>query len=337
MNYKKILEESTLVLMALCLSVFVYYGFITNMTIETFTLEQFTQKYTQGIFRYRVLGRELTLFMYSIVHNIPFFTRPDRMMEYLYTSTMTMYHTLFIVNSLCIGLSTFMLSRITQLQFIQLQSVNRIFFVLLCASFIVLTQYAITPYDCLSYCILLTSVYVVLHYHHRRTIMMPTLILLTIAGILTRESQFIFSAFLFAAYRTYSHSTSWSMKISTPVTIAGVSLLTYGVLRLYYGFEEAVYYAGPLPKFTTIKYASVLFFVGLTSLLYKNTSPKNKKTLQLFFLFSLPYFFILLRSGILAEARLWLPHILLTSIIAHLNLDEESTERITTKYGSSTP
>lgn len=324
MNYKKIVEESILILMALCLTVFVYYGFITNMTIETFTLEQFTQKYTQGIFRYRVLGRELTMFMHSIIYTIPFFTRPDRMMEYLHTNTMTMYHTLFIVNSLCIGISTFILSRITQLHFIQLQPINRIVFVLLCASIIVLTQYAITPYDCLSYSILLASVYVVFHYQHRRNIMMPVLILLTIAGILTRESQFIFSAFLFAAYRTYHQSSSWTMKISTPVTIAGISLLTYGVLRLYYGFEEAVYYAGPLPVFTTIKYASVLFFVGLIFLLYVHSPEKNKRTLRLFFLFSVPYFFVLLKSGILAEARLWIPHILLSSIIAHLNFDEES-------------
>jgi len=324
MNYKKILEEGTLVLLSLCLSVFVYYGFITNMTIETFTLGEFTQKYTQGIFRYRVLGRELTIFVYSIIQNIPFFTRPDRMMDYLHTNTMTMYHTLFIVNSLCIGLSTFILSRITQLHFIQLQSVNRVFYVLLCASFIVLTQYAITPYDCLSYSVLLSSVYVVLRYHHRRNIMMPLLILLTIAGILTRESQFIFSAFLFALYRVHNHSKLWTIEFVTPITVAGVSLLTYSLLRLYYGFEEAVYYAGPLPEFTTIKYMSVLFFVGLTFLLYVHASEKNKKTLRLFFLFSVPYFFVLLKSGILAEARLWIPHILLSSIIAHLNFDEES-------------
>lgn len=324
MNYKKILEEGTLVLLSLCLSVFVYYGFITNMTIETFTLEEFTQKYTQGIFRYRVLGRELTIFVYSIIQNIPFFTRPDRMAEYLKTNTMTMYHALFIVNSLCIGLSTFVLSRITRIRLINLHSLIRIIFVLLCTFFICITQYTVTPYDSLSYLLLLSSVYVVLRYHHHRNSMLAVLVLLSIAGILTRESQFIFSAFLFALYRVHKHSKLWTIELVTPITVAGVSLFTYSLLRFYYGFEEAVYYAGPLPEYRTIKYASVLFFVGLTFLLYVHASEKNKKTLRLFFLFSVPYFFVLLKSGILAEARLWIPHILLSSIIAHLNFDEES-------------
>lgn len=320
MYLRNIFETISLVVISLCLSIFVYYGFITNMTIETFTIQEFAQKYTDGIFRYRVLGREIAMFIYHCIHTIPFFSRPDRMMEYLKSDSMTMYHALFILNTLCTSLCTFILHMISKNTNISLQGISRIFFVLSCTACISITQYTITPYDTLSYVFLLSSTLIILRYDTNRKLMILLLMIHAIGGILTRETYFIFSAFLFALFLVHKRTFQKGMSIQIPIITVATSLFVYVALRVYYGFEEGLYYTGELPQYNTIKYASLLFFILIIALLYTHTSSINRRTIRIFFIFSIPYFAVILKSGILAEARLWVPHILLTAILSHLNI-----------------
>lgn len=324
MNTKNLLEECALIIFTLCLCVFVYYGFITNMSTDMFTLEEFTEKYSQGIFRYRVLGRELTELIYYNINTIPFFLRTDRMMEYLNIKTMPFYHSLFIVNTASTIFCTFFLSRLSRLPFLNLQDFGRILFVIFCSSLICLTQYTVTPYDCLSYMFLLSSTYFFFRYHSNKKVTIVLLMVCSVAGILTRETHFMFSSLLIALYIIYYREKEWTVPLTIPLFVVLISLCTYIGLRIYYGFEEAIYYAGPLPSFRTIKYASILFFLSITTLLYVNTTHENKRIMRVFFLCSVPYFIVILRGGILAEARLWIPHILIATIIANLQIPKRN-------------
>src|SRR6201998_4297465 len=160
----------------------------TAYSPNVFHLQGFLDQYESGIYRYRILGRELLLAIYHGLlrhgHDLPLAVAADPQ------ATRLFYASYVLLNGACLFLSNFLL-------LILLSNYRTGISDLRCASYfftwlvLALSTYTVTPYDQLAYALMLLAFLAV----RARPIWIAYVAIGTVAilGGLTRETEFLVS------------------------------------------------------------------------------------------------------------------------------------------------
>jgi hypothetical protein len=292
----------------------------TAYTGGVFHLQGFLGQYGGGVYRYRLLGRYAVLFVYHhlqlVFHDQPFVMPRDP------NATILFYFSYVIVNAICFAASNFLLLLI-------LSDKQRRLSDLSLATYLYLTliqtfaMAVVTPYDQLSYLLILISLLAVTI--RRSWIAYSLLGIAAITGTLTRETQLLVTSALFAValFSTAKRSKRFWTTGACNLTLFS---LVYVALRIFIKGPKIVSgmwtFGGTWAPEALIVLA-LLFFVSTTLALrmYANLRP----TIALL-VFSLPYILTILISGVVRELRLLVP-ILLAQTFVYVQLELDSAQK----------
>jgi hypothetical protein len=287
----------------------VYFGFGTNYTGRVFHESGFRSQYESGIYKYRVLGRQSLLETYRFINSKSTGARHlrrafahlpagvsvlDKDADPAFYAAYFVHNTFFLVVSCVI------------LYFIVAGTVARATVsstVMTGALLMGVTQYVVCPYDTMSYSFLLLS-YLLIIRPFRFSLLM--LIFVLIASTATRESAALTLSFFFAHH--YADLALLKRRELRQLSLlTGVFVVTYGLLRVFIGFDEAIFADMRLIANLSSFY-SLLGIMAMPIVSYLIvTLSSNKRKCMLFLLASSPYWLstmIIARSW---EIRLWVP------------------------------
>lgn len=318
-----IVPNSTLLMMAwavsmaFILSVIVYYGFTTNYTINSFSVETFSNQYKNTIYRYRILSPFLLIEVYNFLKVILGEISPSpRVLLLDAAGNELFYHAYFVLNTL--GMMAFALAwvwlvRSPWVQFTVREQWSSLLLVLFLAT---ITQYVVTPYDQVGYFLhtigLLLSLQVV---YRRSKIALLGLALWIGLATLNRESSALILSALLAIQWHYRLTISQIIRQLT-IPVLGF-LAAYIMLRIFLKGDYPVYeYLTFWENFKHFgSYTGILF--NSLILLYFAVSwvkPANLPAFWIHIIASFPYILMCVVVGYWFETRLFVP-IFLTSII----------------------
>lgn len=312
-------------------NVFLYYGYTTQYTEMVFSPAGFKSQYDSGVYRYRLLGQLLFLRAWPIVDRIYPSPMPEtkqeiharlkeyRLMRFLETESLGLYHTYFVINTLFLCLTMWRLRAITRLPPVRMTEQIRTPWLLTVLFFICLSQFVVVPYDMIS--LFLMAVCMDLMLRDEGPWTLPVLAGLTIIAAMTRETAALILSF---------YATLWVMRreLRTPRTLAGLGLLVaafvgaYVMLRVMVGWDQAAF--NELIPPDTLRpgsIVSILFFLAAMVVLVDWARRPAVKATGVFLAFSCPYIAAILLTGILFEIRLWIPVLLGAAVLNRLAYD----------------
>jgi hypothetical protein len=309
MVIKRFLQAAVLtVVFPFIVSLVVYYGFATNYTGHVFNEAGFRAQYESGVFKYRVLGRELLLATHRLVNSQSF---PAQVIRKLFARTPaslatidpqadpTFYAAYFVQNTFFLVLSCILLYFLLSATAGPPVPVNYVVGVLLMG----ITQFAVCPYDTLSYSLLLLSFFLIMRVFR---FSFPLLAVVLCVGTLVRESAALALAFYFA-YR-YDEIASFRRRaLSELALLIGAFVVTYGLLRVLLGSDQAIW------QELTLR-ANLTHFMPLTGIAAMPVvayllcaGSKRIRQCFIFLAASLPYLLAMVMVGHTWEIRLWVP------------------------------
>lgn len=295
------------------LSLIVYHGFSTNYTTHVFSESGFNEQYESSIYKYRIIGivlvKETNYLLKSIGH-LPkeIYSIVPMSLKTLDTDgTKEFYLAYFFVNTffLCLACTMlyFLLYRV-----IPLKKDNRTLLVFISiVSMISISQYVITPYDILSYFLLITALILIFKKpsFKNQVLLYFTMIL----AVLTRESAILILSVYFTLYVTKFYGTSRKHLIILAILFI-IFLTIYFIIRLIIGFGDSFYlYIRIIENFRDI-YSLMGLILFLSILYILSTEELNRKIGYVFLLSSLPYIITIMIIANPWELRLWIPVII---------------------------
>lgn len=291
------------------LSFVVYFGFQTNYTIDTFSLDGFTEQYNSGIYRYRVIGNNLLLHTYDLVkdNNLPTI--------HVENGDAQFYTAYFYLNTvfLCLTCTTMfmLLGGLKKNDFFTVDLP-----LLSLTGLMTLTQYVVVPYDTLSYFFLSAAAWLILQKNEKRWAVFA-LAFIVVLATLTRETASLILAFYFAV--NFAGILKKPAKFTINPQQRDLIILTlcfigtYVGLRVFYGTEQAIFQNIIPSNLALPGLLSILFFISIVFLLL--TTKSSPREMLVFLLASLPYIIPLFFISVLWEIRLWVPILLLMLLL----------------------
>lgn len=305
------------ILIPALLGIFTYVGFFTNYTTAVFSQAGFEQQYLHSsIYRFRVLGSHLLLWVYEHIKNLPLSDyAPYGLKSVDKNGYANFYYAYFLVNTAfliatCSTLLIALLRYADKKDFLHIDL--PVLFLALIMSF---AQFVITPYDTLSYFFLALSFLPCMKSKPtwRDDLLLGiTLILAT----LTRETAALTLAFYFTLHRKRIFARKITPEAIRLLCLTLLFLLTYWLLRWQLGMEDATHRSfrlllnfsnDPLPII------GALFFPAVLTLFF--TDNDGKPYLKVFFWASLPYWFAMFCVAYPWEIRLWVPIFIVMTFI----------------------
>lgn len=313
----------------------VYYRFTPNYVPGVFSESGFQEMYEQSVFKYRIVGIRLQLFLYKKIKDSGIDIKENR----IYNKRLHaldgnadpyFYATYFIINTASCTLTAILLLLIYN--YGGLYNLNRnekIISIAILILFIGLTQFAITPYDNLSYASLALSFYLFLVYEQKKNIVTYTLLSASILfATLIRESSIILITTITTVYIA---QVGFNFKLlAKKLWLPCFAFLTPYVGVRYYlsGTAEIVQSITLFRNFFYFESASNLialaFAVTLFYLLWQYASTGNLYLFKLFILLSVPYLAMVIIAGLLIEFRLWVPIVIGTLLLCRLDMNKLS-------------
>jgi hypothetical protein len=282
-------------------------------TSHVFHLQGFLGQYSSGVYRYRILGRELVLSTYRLLAShradqpFPMPTDPD--------ATLLFYGAYVLLNAVFFFFSNLVLllllggwkKRISDLH------LALYFFVLL---LLALSTYTVTPYDQLAYFLLLVC-FLSVKFRNSQA-MYLILGIAAIAGALNRETEYLVTpALLTIAFFTtpgnskrYYYAGFFHLLLFAACYI-GLRLLLPGTPTVAGGITFGGKWA--LPSLVVL---CALFYIGLNMVMREYSSRRPALVL---ILLSAPYIVTILIAGELRELRLLMP-LLLCLVFVYVEL-----------------
>lgn len=314
------------------LGVFTYIGFFTNYTCCVFSQAGFESQYLDSsIYRFRVLGSHLLLWVYQQTQSWPLsdFT-PYALKTLDKNGDTNFYFAYFFMNTFFLCLTCIALVLALSRHAVK-KDFSHIDLPVFClALFMSFSQFVITPYDTLSYFFLALAILPTMKDK-------PTLLdniflgIIVVLATLTRETATLILSFYLAIHHNRIFSKPRSGILNREQTLllalALIFALTYWALRWELGFYHATHrsirlisnFIEPMPIIGTVFFAAVLalFFTDNTA----------RKPLWIFLLASTPYWLAMFFVAYPWEIRLWVPIILLMVFLklAHSNLPQETS------------
>lgn len=298
---------------------------------NVFSEKNFKEFYGQNVFRYRVLGKTVHLWLYDQLtskintNTVKADPRYDKRLTALDAEADPIfYFTYFVIATFFTMLSALALLYLFDSGMLmpasELKKISIVGALVVLMGFL---EFVITPYDNLTYFFLIIAAFVFCKLMQNRNVFYFVLInCIIILATLNHESALIILSFMMAIYFShYGFNFKWLKFMIIP-------FLCY--LSVYIGVRIFVHDSGPgvvteglklLMNFFTISGIMGLFFpvIAFFFLSKMVESSTNRKLVWNFLLMASPYILMILVVGKMIEARLWMPVIIDSILLSQLN------------------
>ncbi|NRB38676.1 MAG: hypothetical protein HRU20_09455 [Pseudomonadales bacterium] len=288
-----------------------YIGSTTAYTWGVFNEAGFHTQYDEGIYKYRVLGKESLLYFQQLLadNKLPRFMpgvfKADLNVESTWYAAYFYSNSLYLCLACCVLFFIFHGHKNDSYQHVELPMLGL-------TLLMTLTQYVVVPYDTLSYLFLLIGIYLSL-FKKQSLLTQGLLAGCVVLATLNRETAFLIISFYVAQHhqKILLHNPLKGISTQQWVTVALslAFLMTYFALRLYYGFDKALYQDVQFFESLHITAVVGLLFLALLLLNLLLTSPVTPQ-MKAYLLTSAPYSVMILLFAMPNEMRLWIPIIL---------------------------
>ncbi|QDP85552.1 hypothetical protein FNJ88_08255 [Chryseobacterium sp. SNU WT5] len=308
-------------LLAFTINSFVYFGFANVYSSTILNYAHFQDQFQSGIYQYRILSGYLLGAVYECLSTLNIDYSIFKLKFINPQAEPQMYLSFYILNTVFIILSAFILVLITESKSFIASHSEKTLFVAVAVFIIGLTQFVIVPYDVSSYFFLLLFFYVLLQYLKDQSffnIIILSVILLF--STLNRESSAL--SLSLAATLLYSKFGIQKKSVSLIVILVMIFMAVYFGLRVM--SENFTTNDGNLfiQNFTQPKnILGILFWIVFfifTLILAKDQ--KAIKHILLFHLLATPYLVVCFYTGILYEIRLYVPLFLTSLILSRISV-----------------
>ncbi len=315
-------------LLSVVVTTFVYFGFANIYSSEILNFRQFSEQFQSGIYQHRILSGWLLLAVYDFLGTL----NPDyeifRLKFLNPAAEPRFFIALFLLNTFFAVLTAKVATVITHQRFFSGSQAERILIIAVIVLTIALTQFVIVPYDISSYFFLLLFILFFMRYvdsNMLNNLIFP--VLLIVISTLNRESSALSLSFA-AAVLFVRYGIRKEMIL--PLAILALSFIaTYAGIRFF--SDSFTTNDGNLlvQNFTDPKnWLGIMFWLIFFLFTLKICNTKtNRKLILWFHIFSLPYIVMCFYTGILYEARLYVPLFITSVFLAKFNLNY-SAERI---------
>ena len=299
------------------LNFYAYYGFISNYSSGAFSRSTFLAQFETGIYKYRILGNHLLLFINDILEAYGLQHRNSEPLKFLDSQASAhFYDSYFILNTAFLCLTCAVLYLTYSHKAFEMTTREKHLWIVVLLSYMVLSQFVVVPYDTLSYFILCSGIYFILSARHSPFSTLALLVLVVL-GTLTRESIVLLLSF-YATVHFLRFGFKGRKNLLELLLLTVAFLSTYLSLRFIYGFDDFMHQGLRFHDSMGLGgVISILFF--LATLITLVLDLEKAKTALVFLLFSFPYIAMILLVGALFEIRLWIPLIIPIAILASLN------------------
>lgn len=279
----------------------------------------FAAQYYQGVYRYRIIGRDLLIEVYKLLQ-AHFADRPyplprDPSASFLF------YSAYVVSNGIYFGLSNVLLLSLLWVKKHGLPD-RELSLYLSYTLLLAMSMAVVTPYDQLAYLFLLLGVLGTRAKHTSVGILL--IAMSAVAGMLNRETEFLLASFLatLALFSPKPLAKRYVLYLLVDVVLsvgvyAAVRLLTPGDLQVI----QAITYGGKWALQSVVVVGFLLASVIVMAMrLYANVRPA-----LIFLVLSLPYGLAILMGGDIRELRLVIP-VALSVLCLYVILGRENGE-----------
>jgi hypothetical protein len=306
------------------LSIMVYTGFSTNYTTEVFSKQSFENQYQSGVYRYRILGRAMLLGTYDLIkyYELPTVEAPYALNLLDPYGNEQFYSAYLYMNTFFLSLASMVLFFILNEHRRSEEFVMTDMSLLFICFVMVVTQYAVVPYDTLSYFLLAISILLIIH-DNKKLWNLVILCVVVILATLTRETAF----FILVFYVVNNYDAIQMKPIGVKINREQVTLLMISIcfmfsylgLRLALGYRDAMVHSFSngfrlIDNINSIySIFGTLFFLSIATLFF--TTKAVTKEMVIFLKVSSPYILLVWLSANPWEIRLWTPLILILVVM----------------------
>jgi hypothetical protein len=288
--------------------VYLHYAFISVYAAPSMTWKAFRPHFAEGIFKYRVLGPDVVVWLHDAmpagIRN-QLATRPDTIALGVPQFDLDLYNTIFLVNFVAF-VGTLVIGR-SLLRSCLPDNYHSLYWVLI--GCMLASTAASTPYDFLAYFFLVTTM-AALEWRHA-VIAYPALIILTVLGSLTRETQALVIPYAISTLIAASPSRP-TVIVPRVLMVAAAFCTTYVALRANLGWAHGIFegttfgWQGVLSVFGLVVATAVLILVHLAAV-GGAPGPGVRRRLLVLHALALPYWAIVIFGGFYFEVRLFIP------------------------------
>lgn len=320
MKFRKITNMLFLTVLAFLLNTFVYFAFGNIYSSSILNYSAFQEQFSGGIYQYRILSVYALLYIYDLLGTLNLdysvfklkFLNPD--------SEPQMFLAFYMLNTFFLVLTAVMMVLITESKQFAATASEKLLMASLSIFVIALSQFVIVPYDVSSYFFLLLFLWVFLKYLDNKSPGNFILLAVIVAvSTLNRESAAL--SVSLAATLLCSRFGLNKATIIPVAALAGTFLTVYLGMRLVAETFSTNDGNLLLQNFTQPKniLGLVFWFTFFAfTLLISNGKEQTRNTL-VFHSLSAPYIVMCLYTGILYEARLYVPLFLTGLILAKIS------------------
>lgn len=307
----------TCLLFPVSLNFMAYFGFVTATLRDGYSLPTFARQYGTGIFRYRILSRELVYLVYNIVHRFHRFVpvHPE-LARFLRTDSLDLYVSYFLLNTFFLTATSCVLYACLRSSPMRGSAQEKHLWLVFLIFLMVMTQYIVNPYDATAYFFLATSILLMLR--TRGPMMLAGLAVVVVVAALNRETAAI-TISLFATLCVVRKRLFTRESLVGLALLIGAFLLPYILLRVVLGWDHAVGAGidviGELHQHNS--YVGILLTLCLFGIVTSYQGAAQWRVMWIFLGISAPYILLVILTGIWFEVRLCVPLII---CIVMLNL-----------------
>jgi hypothetical protein len=307
---KKFVKWSGFELIApLIVFVDLHYAFFNWYAAPYLTWESFHSTFTEGIYRYRVLGPHIVEALHDgLPSGIQKLTaQPEYMGRLLPEFDLSVYTTMVVVNFVAFA-ATLVIGR-SLLRSSLGENYQPLYWLL--TGWMLASTAVLTPYDFLAYFFLVATI-AALEWKHS-VAAYPALLILTVLGTLTRETQALAIAYAVSTLIAASAQRA-RMIVPRALVVAAAFFATYISLRVKLGwgrglFDEITvgFNESALSLFGLSLAAAMMILVHLTAVRRSPDLPGLRRRLVVLHVLALPYWVVVAFAGNFFELRLFIP------------------------------
>lgn len=303
-----------IILLAVTVNSFVYFGFTNSYSTSILNYTNFTHQFDSGIYQYRKLSGFFLKEIYQLLGNWDIDYSIFKLKFLKEDAEPRMYLALYLLNTIFLALCSVVMVVLAQSNYFNLNKSEKILLPTIGVFSIIFTQFALSPYDCSSYFLLMLFMYFLLNYTRSQQVKtLITMLVILIISTTNRESSAL--SISLATTILYVENGLKKKSILPIVFMVVAFVITYLGLRFFsnsYSTNDGVLVEQNFKLMKNLLGISfwILFF-GLT--IFISNSKENTKAILLFHVFSAPYIFMCFFTGILYEIRLYVP-LFLTSL-----------------------
>jgi hypothetical protein len=287
----------------------VNYAYFNWYAAPYLSWKTFHSTFGEGIYRYRVLGPDVVVALHdSLPRGIEKLTAlPEYMARLLPEFDLSVYTTMVVVNFVAFA-ATLVIGRCL-LRSVIPESYRSLYWLLI--GCMIASTAVLTPYDFLAYFFLVATI--AAFEWRRSAAAYPALLILTVLGSLTRETQALVIAYAVSTLIAASPRRA-RMIVPRAVLVAAAFCTTYVVLREDLGWDHGVFQRitlginkSVLSVFGLGVAAAMLILVHLTAVRSSPGLPGLRRRLAVLHALALPYWVIVIFTGNYFELRLFIP------------------------------